>query len=429
VNVEVITEKGEIKMKRIIIKYLAVFLILSVLIFPNKALGKEKVGYCEMTITKEVVGYDNGVTPNNYCEQVIVGYYEGGNYHISGTTTAVVEYSGQKFRVSNPFSPNSYEILTVYTVDGIGNGVGTYNRLSGQTRLDTAIEVSKKGWPNRLNSTEKSVILARADNPADALAASSLSGVKEAPILLTYSTKIDQSVLDELNRLNAQKIYILGGQAAIQSEVENKLVDLDYSVERVHGATRFETAARINEVAGTSTSTKAIIANGYTVADALSASADAAINGVPIYLSNKNQLPVNLPSSVSSVDIYGGTAVISDVLETQLESKGITVHRISGKNRYATSVAGAMNLNETDSNIILVRGESTSSTKQDFPDAVAASALAKRMNAEILLVHPTRDIAAIKTYLQGKNLDAYVLGGEAAISTQVLKNLGLRAAN
>jgi putative cell wall-binding protein len=87
-----------------------------------------------------------------------------------------------------------------------------------------------------------------------------------------------------------------------------------------------------------------------------------------------------------------------------------------------------MNLNETDSNIILVRGESTSTTKQDYPDAVAASALAKQMNAEILLMHPTRDIAAIKTYLQGKNLNAYVLGGEAAISTQVLANLGLKAA-
>ncbi|MGD7023440.1 cell wall-binding repeat-containing protein [Rossellomorea vietnamensis] len=61
----------------------------------------------------------------------------------------------------------------------------------------------------------------------------------------------------------------------------------------------------------------------------------------------------------------------------------------------------------------------------DYPDAVAASALAKKMNAEILLVHPTRDIAAIKTYLQGKDLNAYVLGGEAAILTQVLTNLGL----
>jgi putative cell wall-binding protein len=416
------------RMKKIIIKYLAVFLILSPLIFPNKALGMEKVGYCEMTITTNDVGIENGVDPTNYCKGMVVGFYEAGSFHISGNTTATVEYSGQKFEVTSLTSTNSYEIMTVYTVDGSGNDAGIYTRLSGQTRLDTAIEISKKGWPSGLKSTEKSVILARADNPADALAASSLSGVKEAPILLTYSTKIDQSVLDELTRLNAQKIYILGGKAAIQPAVESELSDLGYTVERVAGATRFETAAKINEVAGTSTSTKAIIANGYTVADALSASADAAINGVPIYLSNKNQLPVNLPSSVTYVEIYGGTAVISDALENELESKGITVHRISGKNRYATSVAGAMNLNETDSNIILVRGESTTTTKQDYPDAVAASALAKQMNAEILLVHPTRDIAAIKTYLQGKNLNVYVLGGEAAISTEVLKNLGLKAA-
>jgi putative cell wall-binding protein len=410
-------------------KLLGVSILALMFVLPNAVFANGgSVGYCEMTITTENVGTENAVTGTNYCKDVVIGFYGNGIFRIGGNVAATVGYSGQKFRVSNPFSPNAYEILTVYTTDGTGEDAGSYTRLSGVTRLDTAIEVSKKGWPNGLQSAEKSVILARADNPADALAASSLSGVKDGPILLTYSTKIDQSVLDELTRLNAEKIYILGGQSAIQPVVESELSSLGYTVERVAGATRFETAASINEVAGTSKNSKAIIANGYTVADALSASANAAINGIPIYLSNKNHLPVNLPSSVTTVDFYGGTAVISDALETELESKGITVHRISGKNRYATSVAGAMNLNETDSNIILVRGESTTTTKQDYPDAVAASALAKQMNAEILLVHPTRDIAAIKTYLQGKNLYAYVLGGEAAISTEVLTNLGLKAA-
>ncbi|WP_409252118.1 cell wall-binding repeat-containing protein [Bacillus sp. SCS-153A] len=265
-------------------------------------------------------------------------------------------------------------------------------------------------------------------NPADALAASSLSGVKDAPILLTYSTRVNQSVLNELNRLNAQKIYLLGGHSAIQPEVESDLVNRGYSVERVADATRFETAARINEVAGTSTNTRAIIANGYSVADALSASADAAINGIPIYLSYKEQLRVSLPASVTRVDVYGGKAVVPETLVTQLKSQGLSVNRIAGSNRYTTSIAGAQNLHNTDSNIILVRGESTSAIKQDYPDAVAASGLAKQLNAEIMLVHPTRDITEIKNYLLGKNLKAYVLGGEAAVSTPVLTKLGLELA-
>jgi len=180
-------------------------------------------------------------------------------------------------------------------------------------------------------------------------------------------------------------------------------------------------------VAGTSNNTKAIIANGYSVADALSASADAAINGVPIYLTDKDKMPVDLPDTITSVDIYGGTAVISKAISDQLEAKGISVNRISGTNRYTTSVAGAQHLTGANSNIILVRGQSVHITKQDFPDAVAASALAKKLNAKILLVHPTNFVQETKNYLQGKNLNVYVLGGEGAIPESMLNRLGIRS--
>ncbi|MCA1066627.1 cell wall-binding repeat-containing protein (plasmid) [Rossellomorea sp. AcN35-11] len=407
-------------------KFLGVSVLALMAALPNAAHANGgNIGYCEMTITKKDVGIENAVDATNHCKGMVYGYYGGGNFHITGLTTSVVDYSGQKFEVTSLTSSNMYEVLTVYIEDGSGKVPDAFTRLSGQTRLDTAIEVSKEGWPNGLQSAEKSVILARADNPADALAASSLSGVKDAPILLTYSSNVDQSVLNELARLNAKKVYLLGGSVAIHQGVETKLANKGYVVERISGSTRFETAARINEEAGTSNNSKAIIANGYSVADALSASADAAINGVPIYLANKGDLPVNLPSSVTSVDVYGGSAVISDGVVSQLKSKGISVNRIAGSNRYTTSIAGAENLKGSSSNIILVRGKSVNTTKEDYPDAVAASALAHKLDAKILLVHPWLDVAETKAYLQGKNHNVYVLGGEAAISQDVLKGLGL----
>jgi beta-lactamase superfamily II metal-dependent hydrolase/putative cell wall-binding protein len=299
-----------------------------------------------------------------------------------------------------------------------------YTRLSGSTRLDTAIEVSKEGWPNGLTSSEKAVVLARADNPADALASASLAGVKDASILLTYPSKLDQSVVDELKRLGTKKVYLLGGAAAISTNVENSLRSKGYNVQRVAGKSRFETASEINKVAGTSKGTKAILANGYTVADALSASAASSINQVPIYLTEKNQLSVNLPSSIKQVDVYGGVGVISTNVEKELKAKGISVKRISGINRYATSVAAAENLNINSDNIILVRGTSSSSTKQDYPDAVAASGLANKMNARILLIHPEHSASETKQYLSDKTLNTYVLGGENAISTNALNELG-----
>lgn len=135
-------------------------------------------------------------------------------------------------------------------------------------------------------------------------------------------------------------------------------------------------------------------------------------------------MPVDLPNS--SVDIYGGTAVISEQVSNQLEAKGITVNRISGQNGYTTSIAGAKNLTGTDSNMILVCGRSVKTTKQDFPDAVAASALAKQLNARILLVNPTSFIKETKGYIENKNLNVYVLGGQAAIPDSMLSSLGVK---
>ncbi|UXH44468.1 cell wall-binding repeat-containing protein [Rossellomorea vietnamensis] len=311
-------------------------------------------------------------------------------------------------------------IASPFTTDAAGD----YKRISGTTRLDTAIGVSKEGWPNGLTSSEKAVVLARADNPADALAAASLAGVKDASILLTYPTKLDKSVEDELKRLGTKKVYLMGGAAAISTKIENSLKSKGYNVQRVAGNNRFETASKINQVAGTSKGTKAILANGYTVADALSASAASSINQTPIYLTEKDQLSIKLPSTIKQVDIYGGAGVISGNVETQLKAKGIRVNRISGVNRYATSVAAAKNLNTNSNNIILVRGVSVSSSKQDYPDAVAASGLAKKLNAKILLVHPETAATETKNYLKDKTLNTFVLGGVNAVSDNALRGLG-----
>ncbi|BCB05836.1 cell wall-binding repeat-containing protein [Bacillus sp. KH172YL63] len=406
-------------------KLLSVIFIISMfVILPSYSFAEEgTTGTCEMTIMTNNLGIENAATPTNYCKGAIVGFYQAGLFHLDGAYTGQVKYSGQKFAISNPFSPNVEEILTVYTIVP-GENAMNYVRISGSNRLDTAIEVSKQGWPTGLTSPEKSVIIARADDPADALAASSLSGLKNAPILLTYSSNINQAVLDELKRLSPKKIYFVGGTAAVGKEVESKIVRLGYKTERLSGASRFETAAKINElISKESKVTKAIIANGYTVADALSASAYASIKGVPIYLANNDNLPVELPNHINTVDIYGGKAVISEKLSNRLKAKGYSVNRISGKNRYGTSVDGAKQLYTTSPNVILVRGESTSKTKQDYPDAVVASGLAKQLHAKVLLVHPTITPDEVKNFLKNNKGKIYVLGGESAVSKEVIKSI------
>jgi N-acetylmuramoyl-L-alanine amidase len=285
-------------------------------------------------------------------------------------------------------------------------------RISGSDRLDTAIEISKNGW-----NSSKTVILARADHPADALAASSLVATTNAPILLTESNRLDSRILTEIKRLKAEKVYILGGTQAIGKNVEKSLKDAGISsVSRVSGSTRFNTASEINKEAGLNQKDTAILVNGMTVADALSASSVAANKQLPIYLATTNKLEVQLPSSIKKVIIIGGTAAISSSVESQLKKSGIEVKRISGNDRFVTSVNVAKWAGLSGSSNLLVRGTSIKSDAEDYPDAVAASGLAKQLKAPIILTRQDKTPDPIRNYISSSNKSTIVLGGTNAVS-------------
>ncbi|WP_100333140.1 cell wall-binding repeat-containing protein [Bacillus alkalisoli] len=285
-----------------------------------------------------------------------------------------------------------------------------YTRLSGVSRIDTAVQLSKKGW-----TQSNTVILARADDPADALAAAGLAGVKNAPILLTPSHNLDELVIRELKRLNTKDVLVLGGTSAINEKVIRSIEELGMKPIRISGSSRFHTASKINEHAGLHQGKVAILVNGLTVADALSASGISAIEKLPIYLATSKTLPVHLPSSIQEVYIYGGKVAISDEVENLLKKQGIQITRFSGSNRYATNLAANHTKRE---NALIVRGTSVSKTKEDYPDAVAASGLANKLNANIILSHPSQPLDAVSEYFMlNKFKNIYVIGGEKAITS------------
>lgn len=104
---------------------------------------------------------------------------------------------------------------------------------------------------------------------------------------------------------------------------------------------------------------------------------------------------------ISSAIVLGGKGVAG--------AKGdYNVNRISGENRYETSINIAKHYNsEKFENVIIANGN-------DFPDALAGSALSKKLNAPILLidenVNSSREtINLIKSKL-AKNGSIYILG-------------------
>jgi len=290
----------------------------------------------------------------------------------------------------------------------------TPKRLSGISRTLTAVEVSKEGWPNGAST----VVLTRGDNFPDALSGSTLAAAFDSPILLTDSKAISPETETEIARLHPTTVYILGGPGAVSNIIETSLA-AKYKVTRLAGNSRYDTAAKIAlylKDAGKLTSTKAVIAYAQNFPDALAISSWAAHNGVPILLSETNSIPDATSKALSYLGITdtiiaGGPGVISPTVESLLPH----AIRYGGANRYETSVKISEGLSLDTNSIFVATGE-------NFPDALAGSALAARTGSAIVLVGKTLDtsITGFLTNHLGTVKNIFVLGGTGVVPTNTV---------
>lgn len=230
---------------------------------------------------------------------------------------------------------------------------------AGEDRYATAAEVSRKAFPTSLTGDEKSVVLVTGEQSklVDGLTATPLaSALNEgdgAPVLLTGNTKLAQPVIDEINRLKVDKVYIVGG--AISPEIEKELkTKHGVKVERVAGADRYETSLEVADEIHSQLTDKnpnakfdnVFIAGGKSEADALSAGAAAARKGkvAPILLTTEEKLTKdvkyflegNKMADDSKVYVVGGTiskSAYNDVVDAHEDD----VKRLSGDTRQDTN--------------------------------------------------------------------------------------------
>ena len=293
------------------------------------------------------------------------------------------------------------------------------SRLAGNSRFDTAVEISKTGFKKA-----DTVVLAYGLNYADALAGVPLAARLNAPILLTNKDKIGSETLAEIKRLGATKVVILGGEGAVSSKVVDTLADNGISkdnIERVAGSTRYGTATAVAEKL-TKKPTDVFFVYGNGFADALSVSAVAPI----IYLNTKGTLDkatasylASIKGSVKNAYVIGGEGVISnDMMKKAGAALGVTPTRIFGANRFDTCVA----VNEKFANVL---GGNTIcvATGMDFPDALAGGVFAAQKKAPLFLASgklSDKQKKYIKTKAAGS---IYVFGGTGAVSNKHLEEI------
>ncbi len=130
-------------------------------------------------------------------------------------------------------------------IDGLP-GVSV-ERIAGNDVYSTAVAVAgQAGSPARLPGPfRRAVLLATAEEFADALAAGPLAYAGQYPILLTPSADLPAEVVEFLKGSNVDRVVILGGLAAVSIDVEFELENLGMSITRWSGANRYETAVDI----------------------------------------------------------------------------------------------------------------------------------------------------------------------------------------
>jgi putative cell wall-binding protein len=317
----------------------------------------------------------------------------------------------------------------------------------GADRYDTAVQVSRSSFP----TSAPAIVIASGEDWPDALSAGPLARKLGAPLLLTRRSSLPYQTRDEIRRLvtggpASVPVKIVGGTGAVSATVANQVSwAIGHSgphtaaVDRVAGATRYETAARVADRLASSETT-CVISSGVNWPDALAAGPVAAAASWPILL-----VPASGPPPASTSEaitthairtalVAGGSGAVTTATMDALPLSapaGQRWIRIAGADRYDTSRRMA---DWAADQGILAGGPLGLSTGADFPDGLAAGPAAARRSSPIVmgkdspaLVAPLLEWAGIRSSRFG-SLDVYGGTGALPLTLQHRLEVALRPA-
>lgn len=191
--------------------------------------------------------------------------------------------------------------------------------------------------------------------------------------------------------------------------------------DRIAGSDRYQTSINISKIGWPNGSDYAVIATGRDFPDALSAAPLAKKFNAPILLTDVKDLDTRLNLEldrlkVKKAYIIGGTGAVSKISEDKIRAKGINAVRLSGADRYETSVKVASEIGYS-SKVVVASGS-------NYPDALSIASIAASNGMPILLTDCNKLPDSIKNYLRNTNIsETYVVGGTGAVSETVASQL------
>jgi putative cell wall-binding protein len=277
--------------------------------------------------------------------------------------------------------------------------------------------------------------VASGTNWPDALAASGLAGSLQAPLLLTKPAALSSTVKTYIQQLDADRIAVVGGTAAVSDAVATELATVvggAANVQRYGGTTRYSTANLIAGITVTASGRPAwdhiaFLATGGNFPDALAAGPLSAAEGRPLYLAHPTTgvsdatIAAMLSADVQRVIVLGGPSVVSQASIDKIKAAGITIgtsDRWYGTDRYDTARVVAQNSLTAG----LTASATGLATGEDFPDALAGG-VSQGLSGSVLVLTKSATLSgAASTFLNSNAAsidEVRFFGGLAALSSGV----------
>ncbi|MDI6691948.1 MAG: cell wall-binding repeat-containing protein [Anaerosomatales bacterium] len=345
-----------------------------------------------------------------------------------GTVIRVTPYPYWSWPADRPYVP--------YRRDGVTGSIDYepyIQRVQGANRYETAVAASRAAFPDGASAA---VIVSGEDWP-DALSASSLAGALGGPVLLSASTRLPAAVAEEVQRLQARSLVVVGGPSAVATSVVEALKAIPgvSSVKRVAGSNRYETARAVADetrrIAGAPEA--AFLCTGENFPDALAAAPLAYASGWPVLLTQTGALSedasaVLVAARPQRVYVLGGEAVVStQTVAAAADALGpaVPIARVAGPDRYDTALrVAALGVDRCG----LSYAAPAIATGDGFADALAGGAMAGARKGVLLLTPTSRMYSKLWTQLAKVSAQVgkpFTLGGDAALSPTVRTAIAL----
>ena len=184
------------------------------------------------------------------------------------------------------------------------------------------------------NTPPYDLILVRNDNMIDYIVALPYSHMFGIPILPVDPKELDPGTLAQLEsyaKLGWTRILIIGNSQAISDKVQDQLLELGFSVERIGGKDRTETSVKLAERFFPRGAQALVIASSSDYGSALAAARWAMVQHYPLVLNQNNTLSNSTKEALQALHpstvIIIGAGLPSDI-ESQIQAMGYPTYWI-----------------------------------------------------------------------------------------------------